>query len=264
MTTATVSESLRCLARSRVYAYLTAWFRYPTRESWDALAQEDNRASFAEACDVLLQDEAYAALGRRRSGFPADGCVSLEDLEDLCQSVFGHTISKEFPPYETEYGQMHLFQQTDFLADLAGFYRAFGVEVKERVERVDHISTELEFLYLLTLKEGHALERGQTEQAGICRDAQVSFLEAHLGRWAVVFAQQVERKHPENAYGAAAGLLFDFIGAEGVALNIQADSVPDFSRGESLPAGSNEWDSADWMQGETPCAETNERAEPCP
>jgi len=157
-----------------------------------------------------------------------------------------------------------MFQQSDFLADLAGFYRAFGVEAKERVERLDHISTELEFLYLVAFKEAHALRSGLAEGAQICRDAQAAFLEDHLGRWAPVFARRLERKDPDGPYGAAARMLLAFIAAEAKALAAESDPAPDLARGEILPLAADEWDSSEWrpaggptssrFEGETPCS----------
>lgn len=264
MNAATLPQTLDCLARSRVYAYLAAWLRYPDRASWEDLTGAQGRASFAEACDLLAQEKTYNTLRRHRGGIRAEVCPGPEELEDHFQRVFGHTISKECPPCETEYGRMHLFQQTDFLADLAGFYRAFGLEVKERVERADHISTELEFLHVLTFKEARARERGRAEEAGICRDAQVSFLEDHLGRWGAVFAGRLERRDPDGPFGDAARLLSDFLRAEAAALSVDADLAPDFARGESLPAAADEWNSAEWMQGDNPCAGLNGKGKPCP
>jgi TorA maturation chaperone TorD len=70
------------------------------------------------------------------------------------------------------------------LADIAGFYRAFGVEITPGTERPDHIAVELEFMHLLAVKEVVAAGREDGgEHARICRDARATFFRDHLGRW---------------------------------------------------------------------------------
>jgi DMSO reductase family type II enzyme chaperone len=243
-------RKLQCLARSRIYAHLAAFFRYPDLDSWDVLTGKPSRESFAEACKLLAEEKGYTVLRRHRNGFPRKRCGTLDEFQDLYQAVFGHTVSKEFPPYETEYGNMHLFQQSDFLADLSGFYHAFGMQVRERVERLDHISIQLEFLHFLTFKEAHAHEYYGEEQVQICREAQTSFFEDHLGRWGETFAKRLERRDPDGPFGGASRLLLDFLGAEKTAFSTDADPVPDISRGELLPAVADEWNASEWLQNE--------------
>ena len=84
-----------------------------------------------------------------------------------------------------------MIQQSDVLADLGGFYNAFGVAPREGKERLDHISIQLEFLYLVTFKEARAREEGKALEAEICRLAQAAFFEDHLGRWAPIFAKRL-------------------------------------------------------------------------
>ena len=152
---------------------------------------------------------------------------------------------------------MHLFQQSDVLADLGGFYNAFGVAPREGKERLDHISIQLEFLYLVTFKEARAREEGKALEAEICRLAQAAFFEDHLGRWAPIFAKRLERKNPEGIYGAAARLLGNFIEAEKNCLTTELELVSDVSRGELLPTISDEWDSSDWQRDECSASDKN-------
>ena len=77
----------------------------------------------------------------------------------LSRIVRPHRPRGTITPYETEYGNEALFQQPQELGDLMGFYRAFGLAMKQdRRERADHISCECEFLMFLALKEAYALE----------------------------------------------------------------------------------------------------------
>ncbi len=250
-------EAMLPLARSRVYSYLAACFRYPDEEALAGIAGHEECSTFTYACTQLAEEKEYRFMSRYCGGLPASKDIGLEKLEDAYQEVFGHTISKHCPPYETEYGNVHLFQQSDVLADLGGFYSAFGVTPNEGNERLDHISIQLEFLYLVTFKEAHALEEGKVEEAEICREAQAAFLEGHLGRWASIFANRLERKDSEGIYGDAARLLDSFIEAEKKVFATEMELVPDVARGELLPMIPDEWDSSDWQGDDSSASDKN-------
>lgn len=80
---------------------------------------------------------------------------------------------------------------TKELADIAGFYHAFGLRMAE-YERPDHISAELEFMHILTLKEAYAFEKGWKEERLLCVDAQKKFIQDHLGRWAPALCEALK------------------------------------------------------------------------
>lgn len=88
--------------------------------------------------------------------------------------------------YETEYGHMRGLSKGRDLADISGFYRAFGLELDETNghEMLDHIGIELEFYSLMLLKLA-CLIRVQDEQgAEVVQDACKKFLRDHLGGFA--------------------------------------------------------------------------------
>lgn len=151
--------------------------------------------------------------------------------------LFGPNLTPDCPPYETEFRQTHIFQQAQALADIAGFYKAFGLDVSENAnERLDHLSVELEFMGYLCLKEGHALASGQEEGAEVCRDAQKKFLADHLGAWAGAFAGRLADRASGTPYGDAARDLDDFVRAECARLQA-APSSPAVYRGAPEPDG---------------------------
>jgi TorA maturation chaperone TorD len=124
-----------------------------------------------------------------------------ERLEDDYNRLFVRGV---VPPYETSHGQTADGAPVpggnpQRLADIAGFYRAFGFEA--RGERPDHLACLLEFVALLCVKEAHARLTGQGEAAAVCSDARAAFLDEHLRPWLPVFAARVAESgaHPALA-----------------------------------------------------------------
>ncbi len=152
-------------------------------------------------------------------------------LVDDHTRVFGLVVSKECPPYEVQYcPQTFAVFRSQQMADIAGFYRAFGVETGRDVpERVDHIASELEFLAWLVAKERHALGReGEEwrERAAICRDAQRDFLAEHLAWWVPTFARALADHAglldpPAPLYTALAHALASLVPAERALLDVE-------------------------------------------
>ncbi len=118
--------------------------------------------------------------------------AAAAELEIARQRLFGHTARGAVPPYETEYGPQAMFRQTQELADLSGFYQAFGLEVSAgQHERQDHFAVEFEFMAFLTRKEALALEEPDAGEAGRVAGAQRLFLRDHLGGVGRAFATKL-------------------------------------------------------------------------
>ena len=166
--------------------------------------------------------------------------------------VFGLVVSTECPPYEVQYcPQTFSVYRSQRMADIAGFYRAFGVTTgRDAPERVDHLACELEFLAWLVAKERHA--RGQNgevwaERAATCRDAQRDFLTEHVAWWVPTFAQALGERarslDPSPALQAAlAPALAALVPAERAVLDVEPPSElarpgPDQDEGENGCAG---------------------------
>lgn len=213
------------LCRSRIYQLLSGAFLYPQEELFASLERGDLLGGLKEAIAGLPGSieglkEAALALGEVLGWL--DGW-SRDELQAEHRRVFGHTISQECPPYETQYGTENLFQQTQQLGDIAGFYRAFGLEASEGMaERVDHLGLELEFMGFVAYKEAHALRSGEPrlEQVEVCREAQRKFLKEHLGCWSPLFTVLLKKKAREGLYWGLALLLEGFIGYEETYLRV--------------------------------------------
>ena len=127
--------ALTPLARSAIYELLSAGFLYPAEGSAVYLRARARRlVSTAGRVGRTSVGRALERLTEALGG-DADG-----QLTEEYTNVFGHTVSTDCPPYEAEYGQAHIFQKSHTIADLRGFYKAFGVAPNpEMKDRPDHV-----------------------------------------------------------------------------------------------------------------------------
>ena len=141
--------------------------------------------------------------------------LSLEELRTSHARLFGHSVRGTCPPYELEYGRSEIIQQTAELADLTGFYKAFGMNMSESAfERPDHVSVECEFLGILCAKEAWGRQHSAAELTETCADAQRLFLRDYLGRWLPALAHRVRKAEPASFYGRLASFAASFIADE--------------------------------------------------
>ncbi|MCP3913942.1 MAG: molecular chaperone TorD family protein [bacterium] len=144
--------------------------------------------------------------------------------------VFGLVVSKECPPYEVQYcPQTFSVYRSQHMADVAGFYAAFGVAPgRDAPERADHIACELEFQAWLVAKQRYAVgQEGDdwAERANVCREAQRDFLSEHLAWWVPAFARALECKAralapPAPFHAAVASALASLVPIERALLDV--------------------------------------------
>lgn len=106
------------------------------------------------------------------------------------QSIYGLVVSKDCPPYEAEYcPSKDANQRAARMADVAGFYHAFGFAVDRKYpERPDHVALEVEFISLLHEKYLRTANPSQQES---CDEALKHFMTDHILRWVPSFAQRL-------------------------------------------------------------------------
>ena len=213
-----------------MYQFLSDAFLYPGEELL-SLIEDETFAANARDWVRRLPEREGEELARSMVSLVASLEGSLPaDLQGEYRRIFGHTVSKDCPPYETEYGKAHIFQQASEMADIGGFYRAFGLEAsEENRDRLDHISTELEFMHVLAYKEAHALEYHGEEKGQLCREAQQKFLNEHLGRWALYFVGLLSKKAETGFYRELASLTKSFMTFEARFLEAAPDEVRELS-----------------------------------
>lgn len=128
-------------------------------------------------------------------------------------------------PHETAY-ERDIFRRQHVLADIAGFYRAFGYEVPPGTRwQPDHIGVQLEFCALVLELTGRAIEEERPEDVATCEAALRSFLEDHTGRWAAAFAADLSAASTLPFYRQLAGLTADWLELECTALELRPDPL---------------------------------------
>lgn len=205
-----VAQADLALARSAAYRVLSQAFVYPTKDAVAALRGTD--LPLARALGTPLGEEVGTLLEEVAATLRG---VSYRRLEVDYRDLFSHLHSVDCPPYETDYAAFHVFRRSQELADLAGFYRAFGMAAgDEERELPDHVSVELEFMHLATYKEAWGRATGDAQASAICVEAERAFLRDHLGRWLGEFTRRVAVVGRTTPYAIVARLGGSFLAAE--------------------------------------------------
>lgn len=208
-----------------LYALMATVFRDPRGEECDLLGNESHWEATrcaAAALDANLLRPIITMERRLRKARRHKGDEHLlESLVDAHARLFSHAVRGACPPYEMEYGRRDIVQQSPELADIGGFYAAFGLQLTPGAhERLDHISVECEFMSWLARKELAAGRMDQEESVRITRDARRAFLTDHLGRWGPAFARQLVEADPGGFLGTAGAALAELIAWDAARLGV--------------------------------------------
>ncbi len=133
----------------------------------------------------------FEAMGMFQESMLSSEIAALLEYDESATSEYVRLFEMGAVPLcETSYtcaGNPEL--KTYEMADIAGFYRAFGL--KQAYGTPDDIRAELEFFSLLLVKELIAISNSDTESAALCRDASRKFYSEHLSRWVEALASRV-------------------------------------------------------------------------
>lgn len=189
-----VDQVSATLFRGAIYQALALGFAYPSsailgqlKAQWSGLLNatllwpEGVRDPFEQASRLVHS---------------ADG----EGLEREYVRLFGPSARCSL--HETSYGDAgRLLGRSVGLADIAGFYLAFGLHpTAGNTHPEDHIGLELEFMSLLAVKEAYALAQEWQERLEVTREAQYLFIQDHLGTWIDALTEQLRRCKPLPFY----------------------------------------------------------------
>lgn len=200
------------LARRELWLLVSAGFVDPFhRQRFELLNHSDFRRRVVRAAALVAEEHPSPELGpgelEPRTLSPQDLFAAWDaqsnNLETMYRGLFGLTaVSPHCPSCEVEYEpNADVTYQVQQLADVAGFYSAFGLEVSPRAgERLDHITVEAEFLHALLSKEAFRFAAKDHEGAEICREARRKFFEEHVGWWLPTFSRIISRAAPPGYY----------------------------------------------------------------
>ena len=198
------------MTKEMIYLYktLSLGFAYPQEANW--IMFED----LLSACRDLPEGDVSSALMDFKSYFLANR-RRVRDMESEYLRIFdmGRVIS----PYETEYLHEKISRKPYELADIAGFYQAFGFDVSDGAEQrepVDHIAVELEFMAILAYKELYAEEKHQADHLAIVREGQKKFLHEHLARWGFFYCSRIQGIECDEYYKHLGKVLHALLTAE--------------------------------------------------
>jgi TorA maturation chaperone TorD len=167
-----------------------------------------HRASVLELVDRVGEVEPLGTLGTVWRGADEDALrVAYSRLFLGCAPC---------PPNETAWGDARrLTGVAAELADIQGFYRAFGFQLADDSRDMpDHVCAELEFLAVLLVKIAYARMLGWRDAGEVAEHAARSFLEQHPGRWAGTFAERVRELGAPSPYRESADAVAALIRTE--------------------------------------------------
>lgn len=233
----TTSQPVRALlARAGLLRWLAAGFFYPLPmqgSRWQQHYQALDREQLAELLPAAILGQVMTVIEQ-----------FLQWPDDHLAAEYSHLFlgQNAIPLRETAYSDARrLAGRSSELADINGFYLAFGLEMSgEAADAVDHMSAELEFLSALLIKEAFALdnEPDMREALAVTQAACASFLREHIGIWPGALQAALEEAAPASPYTALARLVTGVIVWECQGRNVEpiqlGQRAPDFMQDEQF------------------------------
>lgn len=193
--------ALRAMAQADVLRLLASLFRQPSEETAE-------RLRFA----VQLHDELLIDAGSRNK------VAWCRHLTKAAQQLERPGINRVKASHDRLFdGPTHCpinessyvgRDTTAILTDIHSFYRAFGFEAELVTgEKVDHLVSELEFMAMLLVMMGNALDQDRAEDAETCARALRLFAADHAAAWLPSFCDHLEQAADLPFHDSAAQLL---------------------------------------------------------
>ena len=196
------------LARAKVYGVIASAFAYPEDDTLEGV-----RGSLGELREALTAIGASAESVEMGMAFASAG---TDTPSEVVQSDYNQLFvgKQQCSLDESEYDKA-IFYRYQRMADIAGFYRAFGFENStESYQRPDYVGTELEFMQLLLLKHAYAVEQGWDEKSQICEEAEGKFVREHLEWWVPSLCEKLRGASSCAFYRSLSNFLESFVRSE--------------------------------------------------
>ena len=184
-----------------LYKILSLSLAYPEEQNWALIEKQlaMSRDLFGGELAKKVEQFRLCFLKNQRS---------IERVQSDYLACFD--VGRLISPYETEYISEKVSRKPFELADIAGFYTAFGFgvhETRRNKEAPDHISIELEFMAILEWKTEYAREKKEEENASIVSEAKLKFLQDHLLKWGFFYCKQISVSEGYDFYKSLAQIL---------------------------------------------------------
>lgn len=213
------------IQRARLYSLVSIGLDRPDDEFERLLDDGVFAADIKEAAAALDNEELADAAAQ-----VADLAESHEfdELYYEWSSLFGVEEGVTVSPYELTYLPGPLLTSTRDLADISGFYKAFGLEIADgQNDRADHVVFQTEFLSHLALREATLRDEADLAGVEVVTEARLSFVEEHIGRWFWRFADEVSKEDDLGFHTAVINLLSALVESEIDRMGVDPEWVPD-------------------------------------
>jgi|ETN01SMinimDraft_1059929.scaffolds.fasta_scaffold178147_2 DMSO reductase family type II enzyme chaperone len=196
------------LERASLYGLFAKAFAYPNEETLSAI-----RSSTKIVSDVLSATKFKKDL--RKEALEFAKIASLTSLQELHNNYSRLFVGRRHCNLEESEYDKAVFNRYHRLADVAGFYRAFGFEVSEGShQRADFIGTELEFMQVLMLKRLYADHQGWSAKAEVCLSTERNFIKEHLEWWVPLLCEKMQADSECPFYSSLSNFLDFFVRGE--------------------------------------------------
>lgn len=187
-----MTEIDRIEAKASTYRLLSACFYEPE----DCYLEENVYGQLTEALQQVAPELSSLATQMDEAFRHVGAAELLQDFSRLFMGPF------EIPakPYGSVYIDGEKVVMGDSTMNAKANYAIADFDVAEDIKELpDHISVELEFLYLLSFRQAEAHAKNDASQAIRFQELEKSFLVDHLGRWIEPFCIRI-RQHAQTVY----------------------------------------------------------------
>lgn len=189
-------------ARAKLYQLLGSLYFKPHKpEVLESLAEWVSTQIMSQDSFGTFSPEIRQGLTRLDSFFETRRGKSWQELGETVSVEFTRLfrgVKKEYsppPPYESVYGEEAGRVFGELTMEVYRQYRHFGFNLVDELknEPPDHLSFELEFMYLMCYQEAEAWQENDEPRAFRLRQVQQEFCQKHLLSWLPKLGERISQ-----------------------------------------------------------------------